>query len=124
MKVFKGWRSIYKQKGKSSQTLGQNILFRQENGKGLTCRCFNKLLKEVLMKGVDYHGETICTHSLRQGMATEMARAGYSDKEVQMFGRWHSRAFVGYYKPGQAVRWNNTVGNAKNRLTERNPAVR
>lgn len=39
------------------------------------------------------------THSFRIGAATEAARAGLSNAEVQRIGRWRSSCFAGYIRP-------------------------
>lgn len=39
------------------------------------------------------------THSFRIGAATEAARAGLSNSEVQRIGRWRSACFAGYIRP-------------------------
>ncbi|XP_069838462.1 uncharacterized protein [Dendropsophus ebraccatus] len=43
--------------------------------------------------------DQFATHSFRIGAATEAARAGLSEAEVQRIGRWRSACFAGYIRP-------------------------
>ena len=47
---------------------------------------------------------TVSSHSFRSGLATAMARHGYSDEEIQRQGRWASAAFLSYLKLGRSTR--------------------
>ena len=49
------------------------------------------------------------SHSFRAGIPTLMARAGYSDSEIQRQGRWRSSAFLVYCKLGRASRWKDQL---------------
>ena len=61
-------------------------------------RDFNKLLVP-LTEGISKpDGKRILSHSFRSGIPTLMARAGYSDSEIQRQGRWRSSAFLAYCK--------------------------
>ena len=64
----------------------------------------NKMLRRVFEGTVDYEINTISSHSFRSGLATAMARQGYSDEEIQRQGRWKSAAFLSYLKLGRSTR--------------------
>lgn len=72
--------------------------FRLENGSLYTGNEFNKDLKSLLGKHLDYNKHKILAHSFRAGLATVMAQNGYSDCEIMRIGRWHSSAFLAYVK--------------------------
>ena len=46
----------------------------------------------------------ILSHSFRRGLATMMAKNGYSDEEIMRTGRWSSSAFLTYCKLGRVKR--------------------
>lgn len=48
------------------------------------------------------------THSLRYGGASALAAAGISHYGIQLYGRWHSTAFLQYIKMSEAV-FNRTL---------------
>ena len=79
-------------------------LFRFENGKCLTGAAFNKVLKGLLGKHINYDEGKFLSHSFRAGFASMMAEAGYSDQEIMRQGRWHSQAFMAYCKTGRGSR--------------------
>ena len=64
----------------------------------------NRILKKALAGVVDYELNTVSSHSFRSGLATAMARQGYSDEEIQRQGRWASSAFLTYLKMGRSTR--------------------
>ena len=72
--------------------------FRLENGALYTGNEFNKDLKSLLGKHLDYNKHKILAHSFRAGLATVMAQNGYSDSEIMRIGRWHSSSFLAYIK--------------------------
>lgn len=78
--------------------------FRTLGGKGYTGRTFNADLKILLEGQVDYSAGTISSHSFRAGLATEMARVGYSDADIMTIGRWHSSAYLQYIKSDRVKR--------------------
>ena len=39
---------------------------------------------------------SVTSHSFRNGVATSMSQAGYSDDEIMAMGRWRSDAFLRY----------------------------
>ena len=77
---------------------------KRSNGKLLTIRLFNQLLQMLLKDHLSYEEGTISSHSFRAGIATAMARAGYSDEEIQRVGRWKSDSFLKYIKLGRSSR--------------------
>ena len=78
--------------------------FRTLGGKGYTGRAFNTDLKILLEGQVDYSAGSISSHSFRAGLATEMARVGYSDADIMAIGRWHSSAYLHYIKSDRVKR--------------------
>ena len=74
------------------------------SGRIITKAYLNKFIKEALVKMVDYEEWTVSSHSFRAGLATGMARAGYSDEEIKRQGRWRSDAFLQYIRLGRAQR--------------------
>ena len=82
-------------------------LMTRSDGTMWSGRELNKLLVP-LTKGITKPGwKRILSHSFRSGIPTLMARAGYSDGEIQRQGRWRSSAFLAYCKLGRAARWKN-----------------
>ncbi|KAM4031882.1 LOW QUALITY PROTEIN: uncharacterized protein ACNLHF_019259 [Anomaloglossus baeobatrachus] len=55
---------------------------------------FRKCLRSFGLKPTDFG-----THSFRIGAATEAARAGLSNSEIQRIGRWRSSCFARYVRP-------------------------
>ena len=78
--------------------------FRKEDGGCMTGKQFNKDIKSVLGKVINYDENRYLSHSFRAGLASMMAASGYSDVEIMRQGRWHSRAFQLYCKTGRASR--------------------
>ena len=100
IRAFNTWVRI-----RHRRMVGAKPLFTRKNGTPVTTSDMNLLLKRVFpeLKSSFY----ISLHSFRAGLATEMARTGYSDTEIQRQGRWHSDAFLKYIKMGRAERWAN-----------------
>lgn len=69
-----------------------------EDGSSLSRYQFQAVLKRCLAAVGVCPGE-YGTHSFRIGAATEAARAGLSEIEVQRIGRWRSSCFAGYVRP-------------------------
>lgn len=69
-----------------------------ENGFPLTRYQFQSILKKCLAQ-VGVSPNDYGTHSFRIGAATEAARAGLTNAEVQRIGRWKSSCFAGYVRP-------------------------
>ena len=78
-----------------------------ENGtwKGYTRSMFNKDIKFLLEKDVDYTKEKLLSHSFRAGLATTMARSGFDQEHIMLVGRWSSDAFRRYLKQGRSTRF-------------------
>ena len=88
-------------------------LMTRSNGSLWSGRELNKLLVP-LTKGISKPGgKRILSHSFRSGVPTLMARAGYSDAEIQRQGRWRSSAFLAYCKLGRAARWRDQLKLSK-----------
>jgi integrase len=79
-------------------------LFSENEGKPLTGSELNKLLKRLLSDLVDYRKGSITAHSFRSGLASLMAEKGMSDEDIQIAGRWSSRAFERYIKLPRTAR--------------------
>ena len=79
-------------------------VFRLDNGKCMTGASFNKILKDLLCKYINYEEKKFLSHSFRAGFASMMAEAGYKDEEIMRQGRWHSQAFMAYCKTGRGSR--------------------
>ena len=79
-------------------------VFRQEDGSNYTGKDFNADLKNLLGKHMDYKRGKILSHSFRSGLATMMAKTGYSDEEIMRTGCWNSTAFLTYCKLGRVRR--------------------
>ena len=58
--------------------------FRLPNGKPLTGRRFNRILKTLLSPHLDYSKGGISSHSFRGGMATLLGQLGVADEEIQV----------------------------------------
>ena len=89
--AYRRWRN----KAKSDK---DKPLFRFNNGKCLTGRRFNEILKEMLSGVLPESKGLISSHSFRAGAASMMGVLGYSDEEVKAVGRWSSRSFLDYMK--------------------------
>lgn len=85
-------------------TTASKPAFRLENGLLYTGKQFNKDLEKLLGKHIDYKSTKILSHSFRAGLATAMAKLGYSDEEICKIGRWNSTAFVNYVKTARIKR--------------------
>ena len=79
-------------------------VFRHEDGSNYTGKDFNEDLRKLLAKHLDYKKGKILSHSFRSGLATMMAKNGYSDDEIMRTGRWSSSAFLAYCKLGRVKR--------------------
>ena len=97
--AFKKWRNVTKAK----PTLTKPI-FCQGNGNCMTGALFNRSIKSLLGKYIDYDQGKYLSHSFRAGIASMMAAAGYPDTEIMRQGRWHSQAFKKYCKTGRSTR--------------------
>ena len=97
--AYEKWRNISKVAKTSTKPA-----FRLENGLLYTGKQFNSDLQKLLGKHIDYKQTKILSHSFRAGLATAMAKLGYSDEEICKIGRWNSTAFVAYVKTARIKR--------------------
>lgn len=97
VKAFEKWSSRHSR-------VSDKPLFSENIGKPLTGRELNKLLKGLLKDIVDYRRGSITAHSFRSGLASLMAEKGMSDEDIQIAGRWSSRAFERYIKLPRTAR--------------------
>ena len=79
-------------------------VFRKESGGLLTPAEFNGYLKEMLADKVSYKEGYVASHSFRAGLASVMAKLGYSDSQIQLQGRWRSESYLKYLKLGRGTR--------------------
>ena len=86
------------------QGTGKYPLIRTPLGQNYSGRDFNRDLRLILVGVVDYSLGPLTSHSFRAGLATWMAKAGYSDDQIQMTGRWKSEAFKRYIKTARVAR--------------------
>ena len=63
-----------------------------------TCNRFNQYLANFNRKYLNEPGRTLSAHCFRAGMATLLARIGFTDAEIMATGRWSSKAFMDYIK--------------------------
>ena len=89
-------------------------VFRLDCGRCLTGKQFNKELKSLLGKHINYNEKKFLSHSFRSGFASMMAEVGYSDTEIMRQGRWHSDAFLAYCKTGRGSRLREQRDLARN----------
>ena len=80
-------------------------VFRQQSGACFTGAQLNRMLGELthsLAKHIP--GGVVTSHSFRAGVATEMARNGYTEEELMAVGRWNSKAYLHYVSLPRAHR--------------------
>ena len=77
-------------------------VFRWENGNNVTPQDFNRLLQDLLKEDLKYDDNTISSHSFRAGVASTMAKMGYSEEMIRLQGRWNSDAYLRYCRLGRA----------------------
>ena len=99
VKAYKDWL-----KDKVVDLSTQKPLFRLADGRNYTGAMFNKDLKTLLKGVVDYSRSPVTSHSFRRGLATFMAKTGYSDEDIMKVGRWHSQAFKAYITAPREIR--------------------
>ena len=87
------------------------------NGKGYTRSSFNADIRSLLADVVDYSKGKLLSHSFRSGMATAMARAGFSQEEIMLVGRWTSDSYLAYIKQGRSARF-ETMRNIASKMSE------
>jgi hypothetical protein len=91
VKAFRKW-------SKQANIQDDKPLFCSKQGKPLTGRVLNSNVKSLLEDHIDYGIGGIWSHSFRAGIPSLMAEKGFQDKEIQITGRWNSRAFEFYTK--------------------------
>ena len=82
--------------------LGENPdmpVFRLESGMCFTGQDMNNRLVELTgqLESV-VPGGVVRSHSFRSGVASHMARAGYSEEQLKAVGRWHGPSWKNYVK--------------------------
>jgi len=73
-------------------------LFRLTEGTPLTGKRLNSILEILMANTPGTEKGVIRTHCFRIGLASELGSAGFEDGEVQVAGRWSSRAFELYIR--------------------------
>lgn len=91
-------RAYKKWKATSTNYSGKKPAFRDSEGRPLTGKRFNQILKSCLGKHTAHTGRKVTSHSFRSGIASLMGQLGYGDQEIMAIGRWSSRAFEDYLK--------------------------
>ena len=72
-------------------------LFCHFDGAPLSKYQFSAVLKKAIgVLGLNPHRYK--SHSFRIGMATTLSMEGYSDDQIQIMGRWRSRAYLNYLR--------------------------
>lgn len=89
-------------------------MFRDRTGTPLTGAKMNRIMKELLDPYTDSRKGKFSTHSFRIGLASMLGSKGYTDEEIQIAGRWSSRAFEAYTKLTRTKR--AVMGRAISRL--------
>ena len=73
--------------------------FRRQSGANYTKNDFNKDLKSLLCKDINYEeGDSISAHSFRAAIASHMLQWGFAEADIQGWGRWSSQAYRRYTK--------------------------
>ena len=90
------------QKFRESSKLGEEPnmpVFRLPGGKCFTGKEMNKRLTVLTAGLVDLlPGGVVKSHSFCSGVASEMARAGHSESDLQAVGRWSGSSYALYCK--------------------------
>ena len=74
-------------------------VIREASGVAYTGAAFQKDLHTIIGPTIQRMGKgKMTTHSFRAGKASELAKHGYSEKEIKRVGRWHSNAYLNYTK--------------------------
>ena len=87
--------------------------FMADKESAFTCGMFNKYLANFNQKYLNEPGRTLSCHCFRSGMATLLAKIGFTDAEIMASGRWSSRAFEEYIKMPRSSRlaMSKTIAN-------------
>ena len=78
VKAFKSWKKTSRLDKKAS-----SVMLRKEDGSCLAWREFNTALKVLLVGYTGLQRGHFSSHSFRAGMASMMAKAGYTDEDIQ-----------------------------------------
>ena len=70
--------------------------FRWQDGRPLTAKRFNAVLKDRLAGTVQGGDRAFTSHCFRIGAASRLGALGHSDEDLKAMGRWSSRAFEEY----------------------------
>jgi hypothetical protein len=70
--------------------------FRWQDGRPLTAKRFNTILKEQLGNSTSEGQRVFTSHCFRIGAASRLGAIGHSDEDLKSLGRWSSRAFEEY----------------------------
>lgn len=87
---------------RTEEEAGLGWVFTFPDGRPLTKLGFNKILRKLLKNVTGY--KKVQGHSFRRGVPSLMAKAGYSDAEIQRQGRWKSQSWELYTVAGRAGR--------------------
>ena len=98
VKAYKKWISH------ATPNPPESPAFRLNDGKPLTGKKFNEVLKSCLNKHLSFTQDTISAHSFRAGLPSLIGQLGYSDAEIKNLGRWSSHAFELYMKQPRTKR--------------------
>ena len=95
----------------NTDTNGPNLklglpFFLKSNGQCYTGKDFNKDLQELSSYVTDGTDQFICSHSLRAGVPSELAKLGATNEEICGTGRWNSGARKAYCKLKRTKRLN------------------
>ena len=85
-----------------------------EGGKPLTLNRLNSILREAT-KNVSLKG-TLTAHSFHIGIASLLAKKGFSNEQIKAVGRWSSRAFQAYIRLGRSNRHEMAVACSKSSM--------
>ena len=72
--------------------------FMTDQNTAFTCNRFNRYLADFNKKYFNQPGKSLSAHCFRAGMATMLAKIGFTDSEIMCSGRWSSKAFQEYIK--------------------------
>ena len=92
-------------------------LFVFQSGTPLTGRKLNTILERMLKPHVDDSLGYFRSHSFRAGLASELAKLGFDDEDIQAAGRWSSRAFENYIKLTRTKR--AAIGRTISKISKR-----
>ena len=95
LKLYKMYNSI--------SSPSRQAAFTHKDNKPLTPAYIRRTSK-ALLDAINLNSHDYNTHSFRIGKATDMYKAGYTDSQIRMAGRWTTTAYKKYIKP-QIVRF-------------------